>query len=40
MLHFLQVARRKKEMFMPRSIIERNFAEQVELNRDAVTGIT
>ena len=25
---------------MPRFIIERNFAEQVELNRDAVTGIT
>jgi len=25
---------------MPRFIIERNFAEQVELNRDAVKGIT
>jgi hypothetical protein len=25
---------------MPRFIIERNFAEQVELNRDAVQGIT
>jgi hypothetical protein len=30
----------RKETVMPRFIIERNFAEQVELNRDAVKGIT
>jgi hypothetical protein len=29
-----------KEMFMPCFIIERNFAEQLEVNRDVITGLT
>jgi Nickel responsive protein SCO4226-like len=30
----------KKEMSMPRFIIERNFAEQLEVNRDIATAVT
>src|SRR6187397_99132 len=40
MLNLPQITRQKKERDMPRFIIERNFAEQVELNREAVKGIT
>jgi hypothetical protein len=37
---FLQTAGSKKEMSMPRFIIERNFAEQIEVNRDVATAVT
>src|SRR5437763_568161 len=40
MLHFRKMAGQKKEMFMPRFIIERNFAEQLEVNRDVATAVT
>ena len=37
---FLQTAGLKKEMSTPRFIIERNFAEQLEVNRDVITAVT
>src|SRR6266478_3412534 len=40
MLHFRKMAGQKKEMSMPRFIIERNFAEQLEVNRDVATAVT
>src|SRR5262245_3565486 len=40
MLDFPQNTRQKKEEAMPRFIIERNFAEQLEVNRDVATAVT
>jgi hypothetical protein len=31
---------KRKETHMPRFIIERNFAEQLEVNRDVITAVT